>query len=106
MLAATKVKMSGSQENEQEHVGCFLHKTRNQEVSRCSRTKMYKVVFLPVRPILVVLPLHHRSRFVRRLALHDYIFCLADYTEILSRASVLSLAKSIYYYYSLLSRIL
>ena len=39
MLAATKVKMSGSQENEQEHVGYFLHKTREQKVSRCSRAK-------------------------------------------------------------------
>ena len=39
MLAATKVKMSGSQKNEQEHVRYFLRKTRNQEVSRCSRVK-------------------------------------------------------------------
>ena len=33
MLAATKVKMSGSQKNEQEHVRYFLHKACNQEVS-------------------------------------------------------------------------
>ena len=39
MLAATKVKMSGSQKNEQEHVRYFLHKACNQEVSRCSRAK-------------------------------------------------------------------
>ena len=35
MLAATKVKMSGSEKkkHEQEHVRHFLHKTCNQEVS-------------------------------------------------------------------------
>ena len=34
MLAATKVKMSGSEEkNEQKHIRHFLHKTCNQEVS-------------------------------------------------------------------------
>ena len=37
MLAATKVKMSGSQKKkgEQEHVRHYLHKTCNQEVSGC-----------------------------------------------------------------------
>ena len=48
MLAATKVKMSGSEKKEQEHVRYFLHKTSNQEVSRCGRAKqgqrMYKKV--------------------------------------------------------------
>ena len=43
MLAATKVKMSGSQKkSEQEHLQRFLHKTRNYDVSgrlRCSRAK-------------------------------------------------------------------
>ena len=33
MPAATKVKMSGSEKNEQEHVRHFLHKTSNQELS-------------------------------------------------------------------------
>ena len=33
MLAPTKVKMSGSEKNEQEHARHFLHKTCNQEVS-------------------------------------------------------------------------
>ena len=69
MLAATKVKMSGSQKNEQEHVRYFLHKACNQEVSRCSRAKqrqtlqMYKkvcctckVAFLLIRPIVVFSP--------------------------------------------------
>ena len=39
MLAATKVKMSGREKKEQEHVRYFLHKTSNQEVSRCGRAK-------------------------------------------------------------------
>ena len=33
MLAATKMKMSGSEKNEQEDVRHFLHKKSNQEVS-------------------------------------------------------------------------
>ena len=69
MLAATKVKMSGSQKNEQERVRYFLHKACNQEFSRCSRAKqrqtlqMYKkmcctckVAFLLIRPIVVFSP--------------------------------------------------
>ena len=69
MPAATKVKMSGSQKNEQEHVRYFLHKACNQEVSRCSRTKQWqtlqmykkvcskcKVAFLLIRPIVVFSP--------------------------------------------------
>ena len=36
-------------------------------------------------------------RCLRRLALHDHIFCLNKLYEILSRASLLVLAKSIYY---------
>ena len=42
-LANTKVKMSGSQKKEQEHIQRFLHKTCNWEVSgqvsRCGRAK-------------------------------------------------------------------
>ena len=66
MLVTTKVKMSGSQKNEQEHVRYFLHKACNQEVSRCSRAKqrqMYKkvcctcrVALLLIRPIVVFSP--------------------------------------------------
>ena len=71
MLAATKVKMSGSKKNEQAgHLRYFLHyKTCNKEVSRCSRAKqrqtlqMYKnvcctckVAFLLNRPIVVFSP--------------------------------------------------
>ena len=67
MLAATKVKMSGREKKEQEHVRYFLHKTSNQEVSRCGRAKqgqrMYKkvcctckVAFLLIRPIVVFSP--------------------------------------------------
>ena len=33
MLAATKVKMSGSEKGEQDHIQRFLHKTCNSEVS-------------------------------------------------------------------------
>ena len=61
-----------------------------------------KVAFLLIRPIVVV-PF---SFPLPQLALHEYIFCLANYDEILSRASLVALAKSIYYCYSLLSRIL
>ena len=39
MLAATKVKMSGREKKEQEHVRYFLHKTSNQEVSRFNKGK-------------------------------------------------------------------
>ena len=52
--------------------------------SRCSRAKQrhrnvqkicykYKVAFLLITPIVVF----HRSRCLRRLALHDFIFCLS-----------------------------
>ena len=76
ILAATKVQMSGS---EQEQVRHFLHKTCNQEVSgifTCSRTKkrqrnVQKSVlhvpscFLLIRPIVVF----YRSRFLRSTVL-------------------------------------
>ena len=38
----------------------------------------------------------HRSRSLRHLALYDFIFCLSKLWK-LSRASLLALAKSIYY---------
>ena len=74
MLAATKVKMSGSEnKGEQEHVRQFLHKRVTRkflEVSLCSRAKqrqckeMYKksvlhvqtCFFLLIRPIVVFSP--------------------------------------------------
>ena len=48
-----------------------------------------KVAFVLIRPIF------HRSWCLRRLALHDFIFCLSK-LEILSRDSLLALAKSVY----------
>ena len=100
MLAATKVKMSGRVSgisSIKRVTGKFL------EVSRCSRAKQRQrnvqkvcctcnVAFLPIRPIVVF----HRSLFLRRLALHDYMFCWSKLL-ILSTASLLALAKSINY---------
>ena len=72
------------------------------ELSRCIRAKQgqrnvqkkrdarSKLLFCS----LDLLVFFHRSRCVRRLALHDFIFCLSR----LSRASLLALAKSIYFH--------
>ena len=74
------------------------------EVSRCSRAKerqknvqkvccTCKVVYLLVRPIVVF---HRSPALPSRLAWHDFKFCM-NKLLILSRASLLALAKSIYY---------
>ena len=98
--------------SEQEHVRHILHKTCNQEafgsftLQSCKttakkRTKKVcctsKVAFLPIRPIFVFhRSLFHRSRCLRRLALHDFKFCLSK-LQILSAASLLAQATSTYY---------
>ena len=74
------------------------------KVSRCSRAEQRqrnvqrkcasrsKVAFLLIRPIAVF----HTDVACHRLALHDFIFC-SNKLQIFSRASILSLTKSIYY---------
>ena len=56
---------------------------------------MCKVAFLLIRPIVVFFTVLRRC--LRRLALHDFIFCLNKLC-MLSRASLLALAKSTYYF--------
>ena len=99
MLAATKVKMSGRVSgisSIKRVTGTFL------EVSRCSRAKqskeMYKKCAARAKLLFCQLDLlfFHRSLFLRRLALHDYMFCWSKLL-MLSRASLLALAKSINY---------
>ena len=72
------------------------------ELSRCSRAKQgqrnvqkkrdasSKLLFCSLDLLLFF----HRSRCLRRLALHDFIFCWSK----LSRALLLALAKSIYFH--------
>ena len=72
--------MSDSEKKiEQEHIRHFLHKTCNQEVLEVSRCSLNgkkvcctcKVAFVLIRPIF------YHSHCLRRLALHDFIFCLS-----------------------------
>ena len=72
MLAATKVKMSGREKKEQEHVRYFLHKTRAKNVQKS--VLHVQNCFLLIRTQLLLF--FHRSHFLRRLALHDYLSCL------------------------------
>ena len=89
-IAATKVKMSGSEKkSEQEHIQHFLHKTyvyvgsfwKFQVVvvqDKGKNSKVQKSVlhvqscFLLIRPIVVVVIVV----FTISLALHDFIFCV------------------------------
>ena len=89
-IAATKVKMSGSEKkSEQEHIQHFLHKTyvyvgsfwKFQVVVVQDKGKNWKVqksvlhvqsCFLLIRPIVVVVIVV----FTISLALHDFIFCV------------------------------
>ena len=50
---------------------CSRAKQRNRNVQKVCYT--CKVAFLLIRPIVVF----HHSRCLRRLALHDFIFCLS-----------------------------
>ena len=78
-------EMSGSEKkSEQEFVRHFLHKPFTRkflEVSRCSRAKQrQKQLCCTCRVDLLLnidlLLFVHRSRCLRRLVLHDFIFCL------------------------------
>ena len=91
MLAATKVKMSGSEKKREDgYIQQFLHKTFNSEVSRCLRAKQrQRNVQESVLHVQSCFSLIRATVFFfgcfgcrRRLALHDYI---------------LPRAKSIYY---------
>ena len=77
---------------------------RNWEVSRCSRAKQrqrnvqkralrVQSCFLLFRPSYF----NFFFTFLVAVAVHDFIFCLSKYKYILTRASFLALAKSIYY---------
>ena len=106
ILAATKVKMSRSEKkrNKNTYDISFIKRVTRTflELSRCSRAKpgqrnvqkkrdaRSKLLFCS----LALLLSFQRSRYLRRLALHDFIFCLSK----LSRASLLALAKSIYFH--------
>ena len=93
MLAATKVKMSGSEKNakikNRYDISSIKRVTRKfLEVSLCSGTKerhkkctkkvgcTCKVAFSLIRPTIVF----HRSHYLRCLALHDFTFCLYEQT--------------------------
>ena len=54
MLAATKVKMSGREKKEQEHVRYFLHKTRAKNVQKS--VLHVQNCFLLIRTIVVFSP--------------------------------------------------
>ena len=75
------------------------------DITHVSRLSSYRCI-AEKTPYIIMISGAPRARFLRRLVLHDYIFCLANYTGILSRALLVALAKSTYYNYSLLSRIL
>ena len=103
-----KMKMSGSEKQVYENTYDISSIKRIikklLKVSRCSRAKQRqrsvqeecaaraKLLFLLIRPV-VVCPILRRC--LRSLTLHDLIFCLTK-LQILSRASLLALAKSIY----------
>ena len=90
MLAATWVKMSdsGKKVNKNTYdISSIKHVTRKLlEVSRCSRAKQRqrnvqrkcaaraKLLFFSKLDLCL---LFHRSRCPRRLALHDFTFCLS-----------------------------
>ena len=121
MLAATKVKMSGSdkKKSEQEHIRHFLHKTWSQEVSgtltlqsckttakKCTKNRA-KLFFFSNQKKSV---LHVQSIFwLLDLLIFFWLFSLPlslgvtlfyiwfSKLQILTRASLLALAKSIYY---------
>ena len=120
MLAATKVKMSGSdkKKSEQEHKQHFLHKTcswKFLEVSRCSRAEQrqrnvqkigqncffsnQKKSVLHVQSFfLLIRPTDFFWLFSLPLPLGVTLFyILFSKLQILTRASLLALAKSIYY---------
>ena len=102
-----KGKMSGSEKkkSERERVQHFLHKkvsgrftlwSCKTTANKCTKKVCCtcKVAFLLIRPIVVFL---RSPALPSLLALHDSIFCL-NKLKILSRASLLALAKSIYYH--------
>ena len=82
-----KVKMSGIEKSEREHVRHFLHKTCNYIVG--SFWKFHLVVFKNNRKEMSVqkkcaahaklLFFHGSPRCLRRLALYDFIFCWMNY---------------------------
>ena len=107
ILAATKVKMSRSEKkkkNKNTYDISFIKRVTRTflELSRCSRAKQgqrnvqkkrdarSKLLFCSLDLLLFF----HWSRCLRHLALHDFIFCWSK----LSRASLLALAKSIYFH--------
>ena len=89
MLATTKVKASGSEKKGNKNtydISSIKRVTRKfLRVLRCSRAKQRqrnvqkkcaaraKLLFLLIRPIVVF----HSPLCLRRLALHDFIFCLS-----------------------------
>ena len=104
-----KVKMSGSEKKVNENtydISSIKRVTKKfLEVSRCSRAKQRqrnvqkkcaaraKLLFLLIRPIVVF---HRSPALPSPLSITRFIFCL-NKLLILSRASLLALAKSIYY---------
>ena len=68
----------------------------------CCRCKVVVVVFLLIRPTDFLAFLVCR----RCLALHDYIFLFEFIISILTSASLLALAKSIYFQHQLKNRII
>ena len=78
MLAASKVKMSGS-EKESKNIESFTFVVVEQQRQRNVQKSVFtcKVVFLLIRPIVVVVVVvvcfFCRSQCRRRLALHDFV---------------------------------
>ena len=76
MLAASKVKVSGS-EKESKNIESFTFVVVEQQRQRNVQKSVFtcKVVFLLIRPIVVVVVVCFfcRSQCRRRLALHDFV---------------------------------
>ena len=110
MLAATRVNISDSEKKVNKNtydISSIKRVTRKfLEVSGCSvqnnGKEMYKKSVLHVQSCFFANQTYccfsHRSCCLRRLALHDFVVCLSK-LSMLSRASLLALAKSIYIVY-------
>ena len=112
MLAATKEKNSGSEKVNKNmyYISSIKRATRKfLDVSRCSRAKQRHRNVQKKRSVLHgqscssfglldILLFFQSSRYLRPLALHDFIFSLSK-PYILPRTSLLALAKSIYYFF-------
>ena len=75
MLAASKVKVSGSEKGSK-NIESFTFVVVEQQRPRNVQKSVFtcKVVFLLIRPIVVVVCLFFcRSQCRRRLALHDFV---------------------------------